>query len=125
MEGHLESKYYLNSHKDTPLPNDNIRQSRRDSTEKELSVLSSASESIAGQSPTLTDSQQKDFIPERERIKLNNILHTGKLTNCNVSTFSDYEFADSSFVEDVLDDSPEITKCLNASEIEKGCCYLI
>lgn len=105
MEGHLESKYYLNSHKDTPLPNDNIRQSRRDSTE-----------SIAGQSPTLTDSQ---------RIKLNNILHTGKLTNCNVSTFSDYEFADSSFVEDVLDDSPEITKCLNASEIEKGCCYLI
>ena len=166
MEGHLESKYYLNSHKDTPLPNDNIRQSRRDSTEKELSVLSSASESIAGQSPTpyptltdsqqiklnnidiplevarsdskyylnshkdtplptLTDSQQKDFIPERERIKLNNILHTGKLTNCNISTFSDYEFADSSFVEDVLDDSPEITKCLNASEIEKGCCYLI
>ena len=89
----------------TPYPNDNIRQSRRDSTE-----------SIAGQSPTLTDSQ---------RIKLNNILHTGKLTNCNVSTFSDYEFADSSFVEDVLDDSPEITKCLNASEIEKGCCYLI
>ena len=105
MEGHLESKYYLNSHKDTPLPNDNIRQSRRDSTE-----------SIAGlSSPTLTDSQQKDFIPERERIKLNNILHTGKLTNCNVSTFSDYEFADSSFVEDVLD-SPVI---------EKGCCYLI
>ena len=89
-----DSKYYLNSHKDTPLPNDNI----------------------AGQSPTLTDSQQ---------IKLNNILHTGKLTNCNVSTFSDYEFADSSFVEDVLDDSPEITKCLNASEIEKGCCNLI
>ena len=121
MEGHLESKYYLNSHKDTPersfptpYPNDNIRQSRRDSTE-----------SIAGQSPTLTDSQQKDFIPERERMKLNNILHTGKLTNCNISTFSDYEFADSSFVEDVLDDSPEITKCLNASEIEKGCCYLI
>ena len=75
--------------------------------------------------PTLTDSQQKDFVFERERIKLNNILHTGKLTNCNVSTFSDYEFADSSFVEDVLDDSPEITKCLNASEIEKGCCYLI
>ena len=106
MEGHLESKYYLNSHKDTPersFPNDNI----------------------AGQSPTLTDSQQKDFVFERERIKLNNILHTGKLTNCNVSTFSDYEFADSSFVEDVLDDSPEITKCLNASEIEKGCCYLI
>ena len=89
-----DSKYYLNSHKDTPLP-------------------------------TLTNSQQKDFIPERERIKLNNILHTGKLTNCNISTFSDYEFADSSFVEDVLDDSPEITKCLNASEIEKGCCYLI
>lgn len=131
MEGHLESKYYLNSHKDTPersfpndkvkglssptpYPNDNIRQSRRDSTE-----------SIAGQSPTLTDSQQKDFIPERERIKLNNILHTGEITNNNISTFSDYEFADSSFVEDVLDDSPEITKCLNASEIEKGCCYLI
>ena len=99
----------------TPYPNDNIRQSRRDSTEKELKVLSSASESIAGQSPTLTDSQQKDFIPERERIKLNNILHTGKLTNCNVSTFSDYEFADSSFVEDVLD----------SLVIEKGCCYLI
>lgn len=99
MEGHLESKYYLNSHKDTPLPNDNIRQSRRDSTE-----------SIAGQSPTpyptLTDSQQ---------IKLNNILHTGEITNNNISTFSDYEFADSSFVEDVLD-SPVI---------EKGCCYLI
>ena len=89
-----DSKYYLNSHKDTPLPNDNI----------------------AGQSPTLTDSQQKDFVFERERIKLNNILHTGKLTNCNISTFSDYEFADSSFVEDVLDDSPVI---------EKGCCYLI
>ena len=127
MEGHLESKYYLNSHKDTPersfpndkvaglssptpYPNDNIRQSRRDSTEKELSVLSSASESIAGQSPTpyptLTDSQQ---------IKLNNILHTGEITNNNISTFSDYEFADSSFVEDVLD-SPVI---------EKGCCYLI
>ena len=84
MEGHLESKYYLNSHKDTPLP-------------------------------TLTDSQQKDFIPERERIKLNNILHTGEITNNNISTFSDYEFADSSFVEDVLD-SPVI---------EKGCCYLI
>ncbi len=75
MEGHLESKYYLNSHKDTPLP-------------------------------TLTDSQ---------RIKLNNILHTGEITNNNISTFSDYEFADSSFVEDVLD-SPVI---------EKGCCYLI
>ena len=122
MEGHLESKYYLNSHKDTPersfptpYPNDNIRQSRRDSTEKELSVLSSASESIAGQSPTLTDSQQKDFVFERERIKLNNILHTGEITNNNISTFSDYEFADSSFVEDVLD-SPVI---------EKGCCYLI
>ena len=98
----IDGKYYLNSNK----PNDNIRQSRRDSTEKELKVLSSASESIAGQSPTLTDSQ---------RIKLNNILHTGKLTNCNISTFSDYEFADSSFVEDVLD-SPVI---------EKGCCYLI
>lgn len=113
MEGHLESKYYLNSHKDTPersFPNDKVRQSRRDSTEKELSVLSSASESIAGQSPTpyptLTDSQQ---------IKLNNILHTGEITNNNISTFSDYEFADSSFVEDVLD-SPVI---------EKGCCYLI
>ena len=94
MEGHLESKYYLNSHKDTPersFPNDKV----------------------AGQSPTLTDSQQMDFI--HERIKLNHILHTGKLTNCNVSTFSDYEFADSSFVEDVLD-SPVI---------EKGCCYLI
>ena len=89
-----DSKYYLNSHKDTPLPNDNIRQSRRDSTE-----------SIAGQSPTLTDSQQ---------IKLNNILHTGEITNNNISTFSDYEFADSSFVEDVLDEKPE-----------KGCCYLI
>ena len=89
----------------TPYPNDNIRQSRRDSTE-----------SIAGQSPTLTDSQQMDFI--HERIKLNNILHTGKLTNCNISTFSDYEFADSSFVEDVLDEIPE-------PEIEKGCCYLI
>ena len=84
MEGHLESKYYLNSHKDTPLP-------------------------------TLTDSQQKDFVFERERIKLNNILHTGEITNNNISTFSDYEFADSSFVEDVLD-SPVI---------EKGCCYLI
>ena len=100
MEGHLESKYYLNSHKDTPersfptpYPNDNI----------------------AGQSPTLTDSQQKDFVFERERIKLNNILHTGEITNNNISTFSDYEFADSSFVEDVLD-SPVI---------EKGCCYLI
>ena len=80
-----------------PYPNDNIRQSRRDSTEKELSVLSSASESIAGQSPTLTDSQQKDFVFERERIKLNNILHTGKLTNCNISTFRDYEFANSRF----------------------------
>ena len=56
--------------------------------------------------PTLTDSQ---------RIKLNNILHTGEITNNNISTFSDYEFADSSFVEDVLD-SPVI---------EKGCCYLI
>ena len=99
-----ENNYYLESNKTnnntpersfpTPYPNDNI----------------------AGQSPTLTDSQQ---------MKLNNILHTGKLTNCNISTFSDYEFADSSFVEDVLDDSPEITKCLNASEIEKGCCYLI
>ncbi len=87
MEGHLESKYYLNSHKDTPersFPNDKV----------------------AGQSPTLTDSQQ---------IKLNNILHTGEITNNNISTFSDYEFADSSFVEDVLD-SPVI---------EKGCCYLI
>ena len=121
-----ENNYYLESNKTnnntpersfpTPYPNDNIRQSRRDSTEKELSVLSSASESIAGQSPTLTDSQQ---------MKLNHILHTGKLTNCNISSFSDYEFADSSFVEDVLNDSPEITKCLNASEIEKGCCYLI
>ena len=69
-----DSKYYLNSHKDTPLP-------------------------------TLTDSQQ---------IKLNNILHTGEITNNNISTFSDYEFADSSFVEDVLDEKPE-----------KGCCYLI
>ena len=111
MEGHLESKYYLNSHKDTPersFPNDKVA-------------------GLSGPTPypTLTDSQQKDFVFERERIKLNNILHTGKLTNCNVSTFSDYEFADSSFVEDVLDDSPEITKCLNASEIEKGCCYLI
>ena len=56
--------------------------------------------------PTLTDSQQ---------MKLNNILHTGEITNNNISTFSDYEFADSSFVEDVLD-SPVI---------EKGCCYLI
>ena len=115
-----ENNYYLESNKTnnntpersfpTPYPNDNIRQSRRDSTEKELSVLSSASESIAGQSPTpyptLTDSQQ---------IKLNNILHTGEITNNNISTFSDYEFADSSFVEDVLD-SPVI---------EKGCCYLI
>lgn len=99
MEGHLESKYYLNSHKDTPYPNDKTIERKR----------------IAGQSPTLTDSQQKDFVFERERIKLNNILHTGKLTNCNISTFSDYEFADSSFVEDVLD-SPVI---------EKGCCYLI
>ena len=81
-----ENNYYLESNKTnnntpersfpTPYPNDNIRQSRRDSTEKELSVLSSASESIAGQSPTLTDSQQKDFVFERERIKLNNILHT-------------------------------------------------
>ena len=114
-----ENNYYLESNKTnnntpersfpTPYPNDNIRQSRRDSTEKELKVLSSASESIAGQSPTLTDSQQ---------IKLNNILHTGEITNNNISTFSDYEFADSSFVEDVLDEIPE-------PEIEKGCCYLI
>ena len=89
----IDGKYYLNSHKETPLPNDNI----------------------AGQSPTLTDSQQKDFVFERERMKLNNILHTGEITNNNISTFSDYEFADSSFVEDVLD-SPVI---------EKGCCYLI
>ena len=109
MEGHLESKYYLNSHKDTPersFPNDKV----------------------AGlSSPTLTDSQQKDFIPERERIKLNNILHTGKLTNCNISTFSDYEFADSSFVEDALDDSPEARLSMRSEipEIEKGCCYLI
>ena len=82
-----DSKYYLNSHKDTPLP-------------------------------TLTDSQ---------RIKLNNILHTGKLTNCNISTFNDYEFADSSFVEDVLDDSPEARLSMRSEipEIEKGCCYLI
>ena len=80
----IDGKYYLNSHKETPLPNDKV----------------------AGQSPTLTDSQQ---------IKLNNILHTGEITNNNISTFSDYEFADSSFVEDVLD-SPVI---------EKGCCYLI
>ena len=109
-----ENNYYLESNKtnnNTPersFPNDKV------------TGLSSPTpypnDNIAGQSPTLTDSQQ---------IKLNNILHTGKLTNCNVSTFSDYEFADSSFVEDVLDDSPEITKCLNASEIEKGCCYLI
>ena len=56
--------------------------------------------------PTLTDSQQ---------IKSNNILHTSDITN-NISTFSDYEFADWSFVEDVLDEIPEI---------EKGCCYLI
>ena len=110
MEGHLESKYYLNSHKDTPersFPNDKVTG---------LSSPTPYPNDNIRQSPTLTDSQ---------RIKLNNILHTGKLTNCNVSTFSDYEFADSSFVEDVLDDSPEITKCLNASEIEKGCCYLI
>ena len=111
-----ENNYYLESNKtnnNTPersFPNDKVRQSRRDSTE-----------SIAGLSsptplPTLTDSQQ---------MKLNNILHTGEITNNNISTFSDYEFADSSFVEDVLDESPEITKCLNASEIEKGCCYLI
>ena len=79
----VDSKYFLNSHKDTP------------------------ERSFPTPYPTLTDSQQ---------IKLNNILHTGKLTNCNISTFSDYEFADSSFVEDVLDDSPVI---------EKGCCYLI
>ena len=89
-----DSKYYLNSHKDTPYP-------------------------------TLTDSQQKDF--ERERIKLNNILHTGEITNNNISTFSDYEFADSSFVEDVLDDSPETRLSMRSEipEIEKGCCYLI
>ena len=91
MEGHLESKYYLNSHKDTP------------------------ERSFPTPYPTLTDSQQKDFVFERERMKLNNILHTGEITNNNISTFSDYEFADSSFVEDVLD-SPVI---------EKGCCYLI
>ena len=110
MEGHLESKYYLNSHKDTPersFPNDKV------------TGLSSPTpypnDNIAGQSPTLTDSQQKDFVFERERIKLNNIVHTGEITNNNISTFSDYEFADSSFVEDVLD-SPVI---------EKGCCYLI
>ena len=112
-----ENNYYLESNKTnnntpersfpTPYPNDNIRQSRRDSTE-----------SIAGQSPTLTDSQQ---------MKLNHILHTGKLTNCNISTFSDYEFADSSFVEDVLDDSPETRLSMRSEipEIEKGCCYLI
>ena len=105
-----ENNYYLESNK----------------TNNNTPERSFPNDKVAGlSSPTLTDSQQKDFIPERERIKLNNILHTGKLTNCNVSTFSDYEFADSSFVEDVLDDSPEITKCLNASEIEKGCCYLI
>lgn len=95
MEGHLESKYYSNSHKDTPersFPNDKV------------TGLSSPTPY-----PTLTDSQQ---------IKLNNILHTGEITNNNISTFSDYEFADSSFVEDVLDEIPE-------PEIEKGCCYLI
>ena len=100
-----ENNYYLESNKtnnNTPersFPNDKV------------TGLSSPTPY-----PTLTDSQQ---------MKLNNILHTGKLTNYNISTFSDYEFADSSFVEDVLDESPEITKCLNASEIEKGCCYLI
>ena len=107
-----ENNYYLESNKtnnNTPersFPNDKV------------AGLSSPTpypnDNIAGQSPTLTDSQQKDFV--FERIKLNNILHTGKLTNCNISTFRDYEFADSSFVEDVLDESPEI---------EKGCCYLI
>ena len=108
-----ENNYYLESNKtnnNTPersFPNDKVRQSRRDSTE-----------SIAGQSPTLTDSQQ---------MKLNHILHTGKLTNCNISSFSDYEFADSSFVEDVLDDSPETRLSMRSEipEIEKGCCYLI
>ena len=88
MEGHLESKYYLNSHKDTPLP-------------------------------TLTDSQ---------RIKLNNILHTGDITNNNISTFSDYEFADSSFVEDVLDNIPKnnnsLDSCYRASE-SVHCCNII
>ena len=103
-----EDNYYLESNK----TNNNS------STNKD-NLVSGTHRSLALRDtpyPTLTDSQQ---------IKLNNILHTGKLTNCNISTFSDYEFADSSFVEDVLDDSPEITKCLNASEIEKGCCYLI
>ena len=90
-----ENNYYLESNKtnnNTPersFPNDKV------------TGLSSPTPY-----PTLTDSQQ---------IKLNNILHTGEITNNNISTFSDYEFADSSFVEDVLD-SPVI---------EKGCCYLI
>ena len=106
-----ENNYYLESNK-----TNNNTPERSFPTPERSFPTPYPNDNIAGQSPTLTDSQ---------RIKLNNILHTGKLTNCNVSTFSDYEFADSSFVEDVLDDSPEITKCLNASEIEKGCCYLI
>ena len=58
-----DSKYYLNSNK----PNDEHKRIARQSPTPY---------------PTLTDSQQ---------IQLNIILHTGKLTNCNVSTFSDDE----------------------------------
>ena len=111
-----ENNYYLESNKtnnNTPersFPNDKV-----------------AGLSSPTPYPSLTDSQQKDFV--LERMKLNNILHTGKLTNCNISTFSDYEFADSSFVEDVLDDSPEARLSMRSEipepEIEKGCCYLI
>ena len=104
-----ENNYYLESNK-----TNNNTPERSFPTPERSFPTPYPNDNIAGQSPTLTDSQQMDFI--HERIKLNNILHTGKLTNCNISTFSDYEFADSSFVEDVLDDSPEI---------EKGCCYLI
>ena len=105
-----ENNYYLESNKtnnNTPersFSNDNIAGLSSPTPERPFTTPY----------PSLTDSQQKDFV--FERMKLNNILHTGKLTNCNISTFSDYEFADSSFVEDVLDESPEI---------EKGCCYLI
>ena len=92
-----ENNYYLESNK----TNNNS------STNKD-NLVSGTHRSLALRDtpyPTFTDSQQ---------IKLNNILHTGEITNNNISTFSDYEFADSSFVEDVLDEKPE-----------KGCCYLI
>ena len=66
----IDSKYYLNSNK----PNDERKRIARQSPTPERSFPTPY--------PTLTDSQQ---------IQLNIILHTGKLTNCNVSTFSDDE----------------------------------